>query len=291
MATRKKKSEKQVKFNGHYCRICGERKDNKKFSGRGYAAHICKTCASKSPAQKSEDMTITKLYGMMFRYLSKTEIKWLKNRRNDNRPEVQELANQIFEEKFPKQARNEIKQKLHVQNIVFHIRGEIFDEYGDECFLNAEYTADVNGMIIRKLFNENDSFIEEKRVDIGQKFIRKLFNVAVHNYDISFWQIDLCHYEISYESDIDLLLEYQRVNDFNDTYAEDDEVEANNNPEENRIPSWSVEIKYKDDMEQKIKGYDCMPDVVTDVFDEFNVYFEEAIIDDEEFNSEEININ
>ncbi len=35
------------KPHGHYCRICGQRKANEKFSGRGHAAHICKACAKR----------------------------------------------------------------------------------------------------------------------------------------------------------------------------------------------------------------------------------------------------
>lgn len=29
---------------GHYCRSCGRHRANEKFSGRGYALHICKDC-------------------------------------------------------------------------------------------------------------------------------------------------------------------------------------------------------------------------------------------------------
>ena len=101
--------KKKRKPQGHYCRVCGEYKANEKFSGRGHAAHICKGCAAKSPAQKSEDMTINKLHGLAYRHMSESEIKWLKNRRNDSRPEVSELAKQVFNERFPRQARNEIK--------------------------------------------------------------------------------------------------------------------------------------------------------------------------------------
>lgn len=32
---------------GHYCRICGEYKANEKFSCKGHAQHICKSCKSK----------------------------------------------------------------------------------------------------------------------------------------------------------------------------------------------------------------------------------------------------
>ena len=38
---------KKKKHQGHYCRICGEYKANEKFSGKGHAQHICKSCMSK----------------------------------------------------------------------------------------------------------------------------------------------------------------------------------------------------------------------------------------------------
>lgn len=49
MAKKKKRSP------GHYCKICGERKANEKFSGKGHAVHICKTCQSL-PAEVQSDM-------------------------------------------------------------------------------------------------------------------------------------------------------------------------------------------------------------------------------------------
>ena len=95
MGVKKKKVDDR-----HYCRVCGEHKANEKFSGRGHATHICKACAKKSPVQKSEDTTINRLHGMSFRCLNESEIKWLKNQRNDSRPEISELANQVFEKNF-----------------------------------------------------------------------------------------------------------------------------------------------------------------------------------------------
>ena len=38
---------KKRKQQGHYCRICGRRRPNEKFSGKGHATHICKDCAKK----------------------------------------------------------------------------------------------------------------------------------------------------------------------------------------------------------------------------------------------------
>lgn len=43
------------KRQGHYCKICGEIKANEKFSGKGHAKHICKSCQSK-PADKQADI-------------------------------------------------------------------------------------------------------------------------------------------------------------------------------------------------------------------------------------------
>jgi len=48
------------KPHGHYCRICGQRKANEKFSGRGHAAHICKACAKRG--NKPPEITIEVLF-------------------------------------------------------------------------------------------------------------------------------------------------------------------------------------------------------------------------------------
>ncbi len=42
-----------MKKHGHYCKVCGEYKANEKFSGKGHAAHICKSCASLPPERTS----------------------------------------------------------------------------------------------------------------------------------------------------------------------------------------------------------------------------------------------
>lgn len=43
-----------MKKHGHYCKVCGEYKANEKFSGKGHASHICKSCASL-PAEKQAE--------------------------------------------------------------------------------------------------------------------------------------------------------------------------------------------------------------------------------------------
>ena len=44
-----------MKKRGHYCKVCGAYKANEKFSGRGDAAHICKTCAALPPEKQAEE--------------------------------------------------------------------------------------------------------------------------------------------------------------------------------------------------------------------------------------------
>ena len=89
-----------MKKHGHYCKVCGEYKANEKFSGKGHAAHICKSCASLPPEKQAEQMTINRLLNLPWR-LSKEQISWLKNRMEDKRPEVRALAKEQYETRFP----------------------------------------------------------------------------------------------------------------------------------------------------------------------------------------------
>ena len=55
-----------MKKRGHYCKVCGEYKANEKFSGKGHAAHICKTCAALPPEKQAEEMALTRLAKKMW---------------------------------------------------------------------------------------------------------------------------------------------------------------------------------------------------------------------------------
>ena len=76
-----------MKKRGHYCKVCGEYKANEKFSGKGHAAHICKTCAALPPERQAEEMTLTRLVNLPWR-LSKEQLSWLKKRMKDRRDAV-----------------------------------------------------------------------------------------------------------------------------------------------------------------------------------------------------------
>ena len=77
-----------MKKHGHYCKVCGEYKANEKFSGKGHASHICKSCASLPAEKQAELMTLNRLLNLPWG-LSKEQLSWLKNRLKDRRPDVQ----------------------------------------------------------------------------------------------------------------------------------------------------------------------------------------------------------
>ena len=89
-----------MKRHGHYCKVCGEYKANEKFSGKGHAAHICKTCAALPPEVRAEQMAINRIINLPWR-LSKEQLSWLKNRARDKGPVVRELALEQLEMRFP----------------------------------------------------------------------------------------------------------------------------------------------------------------------------------------------
>ena len=89
-----------MKKHGHYCKVCGEYKANEKFSGKGHAAHICKSCASLPAEKQAELMTLNRLLNLPWR-LSKEQLSWLKNRLKDRRPNVCALAQEQYEMRFP----------------------------------------------------------------------------------------------------------------------------------------------------------------------------------------------
>lgn len=89
-----------MKKRGHYCKVCGEYKANEKFSGKGHAAHICKTCAALPPEKQAEEMALTRLVNLPWR-LSKEQLSWLKKRMKDKRDAVRALATEQYEMRFP----------------------------------------------------------------------------------------------------------------------------------------------------------------------------------------------
>jgi len=70
------------KRRGHSCRICGARKPNEAFSGKGHRTHVCKAC-SRRPKEEREEI---EQGDEIFNYLSQSRIS------DKNIHRLQELA-------------------------------------------------------------------------------------------------------------------------------------------------------------------------------------------------------
>ena len=84
-----------MKKTGHYCKICGEHKANEKFSGKGHAAYICKSCAAMPLEERNQALALTRILNLPW-YLSKEQCTWLKKRCHDDRPPVKKPTSAVF---------------------------------------------------------------------------------------------------------------------------------------------------------------------------------------------------
>ena len=90
---------KRKKLPGHYCRICGRRRPNEKFSGKGHATHICKDCAKMPVEQRNEIQTVNRIYSLPFR-LKKDQKKWLEEQKESKSEAIREAAEYAYDERF-----------------------------------------------------------------------------------------------------------------------------------------------------------------------------------------------
>lgn len=176
------------KAQGHYCKICGERKSNESFSGKGHAAHICKACSRLSPQQQAEQMTLNRLAEMSMRYLSSTEVKWLKNRTSDQRPAVRDLAREVYAARFPHAARNQRKQQLSIKRLELTVDCDDCDLYGDPVHINESYQIIRTPPAIARTL-EGGSI---QTVTPQPKDLAKLLKWTVHTLEIFCWEQDFC---------------------------------------------------------------------------------------------------
>ena len=170
------------KLPGHFCKVCGMRKSNESFSGRGHAAHICKACSHLSPAQQAEEMTLRRLENLPLRRLSESEMTWLKNRTHDHRPDVKSLACMVYAQRFPRQVRNQKKQELSIQTLKLDIDGEICDPYGDLVCIKESYQVSRTPPAIVHI-QQDGTF---QTVSPPPKILAKLLKWTVHTLEI-FW--------------------------------------------------------------------------------------------------------
>ena len=242
---------------GHYCKICGEHKANEKFSGKGHAAHICKKCAALSPEERSKQMTLTKLENLPW-YLSKENIAWVRNLRNDKRPEISDMAKEVYSRRFPYAERNERKKQLHVRYLELYVNGEIWNEYGDEISVNAVFT--VNSMDNTVQMRSED---RTETVTLTQKEMKNLLNAIVNHYEVFCWEED--YVPKPYFDDDEIF----------DEDSEIDDIEEIDESAEQEEPVWKVHVEYKNGEVQETESSYEVGDHVNDLVLELMAYFDE----------------
>ena len=171
------------KLPGHSCKICGLRKSNESFSGRGHANHICKECAKLPPERQAEEMTLTRLMNLPFRRLTDSELKWLRNRTQDQRPAVRETAQAVYAERFPYAVRNAKKQELTVEVLELAINIEFFDEDGNPSQLKETYHINRTLPVIIR----TDGSGTETQIEPPPQKAAKLLKWAVHTLELYWW--------------------------------------------------------------------------------------------------------
>ena len=246
----KKKSSRP---HGHYCKICDEYKANEKFSGKGHAAHICKACSKLSAAEKAEAMTINRLMNFPMGRLSESEKKWLENRVHDRRPEVADLAREVYNAHFPYAERNRQKKQLIINTLAFEIHTEVFDEYGDELPVNVRFTADRHSRVLTMTDFDRDGV--EQSLTLDGKKMSTLLRWAVHSLEIFMWPEDygLIHPRGSIPPDFELF-----PDDWDEEEADEDDEDSLDDedaPELEGEASWRVNIEYSDHTSQEIVSY------------------------------------
>ena len=87
------------KLPGHYCKICGERKANEAFSGKGHANHVCKQCSSLPQERKNELQILNRLASAAMKYPRKKQDWELleKYAKSNKYPEAREFAQSVLE--------------------------------------------------------------------------------------------------------------------------------------------------------------------------------------------------
>ena len=258
---------KKKRPHGHYCKICGEHKANEKFSGKGHAAHICKSCSRLSAAEKAAAMDINRMMGFPMRRLSDGEKKWLQGKMHDKCPEVADTAREIYNECFPYAERNAMKKQLVINTLSFEVHTEVYDGYGDMEMADRLFTIGRKSRVLTMTDFHADSREQSVVLDGGK--MAKLLRYIVHTLEIFMWEQDYC-------------LNPDEDDFFTDIFPEEgiyiDDLEEKDEAlpaEPEGRPSWQVHIEYSNHAVQDICSYeDYLPDRPEELYLSFMEYFE-----------------
>ena len=260
-------SKRKNRPHGHYCKICGEYKANEKFSGKGHAAHICKSCSRLSAAEKAAAMDINRLMNLPMRRLSDSEKKWLKTKTHDKRPEVADMAREIYRACFPYAERNAMKKQLIINTLSFEVHTEVYDGYGDMALADRQFMLNRKSRVLSMTDFHVDNAEQSITLEGGQ--MAKLLRYIVHTLEVFMW-----------EQDYSLLSDEDGFSD--DFFAEEEfgedepeEMKEVQQKEPEGRPSWCVQVEYTNHTTQDISSYDdYLPERPEELYFSLLEYFE-----------------
>jgi hypothetical protein len=83
---------------GHYCRICGRRRPNEQFSGKGHKIHVCKRCQRLPKTQRQAIEDRDAIFGFMEQsHISKKNVTRLEKMAKSEEPRVASLSAMVLE--------------------------------------------------------------------------------------------------------------------------------------------------------------------------------------------------
>lgn len=241
-------SKRKNRPHGHYCKICGEYKANEKFSGKGHAAHICKSCSRLSAAEKAAAMDINRMMNFPMRRLSDSERKWLETKTNDKRPEIAEMARDVYRECFPYAERNAMKKQLIINTLSFEVHTEVYDGYGDVESVDRQFTLNRKNCAISMKDFHADSMGQSITMESRQ--MSKLLRYIVHTLEVFMWGQDY-----SLMTDEDAFSDDFFAREVFDEGELGEDVELQEKEAKGR-PSWRVWVEYANHTTQDISSYD-----------------------------------
>jgi len=90
--------EMSKKRRGHYCRICGSRKPNEAFSGRGHRDLVCKVCSRMPKEQREAIEHEDEIFNYLHQsHISDKNVSRLKDLAGSENPWIAKLASIVLE--------------------------------------------------------------------------------------------------------------------------------------------------------------------------------------------------
>lgn len=161
---------KKKKKQGYYCRICGARKSNEVFSGKGHAKHICKECDAL-PQEKKNEMQLINRIGRAGEKYPKSRQDWEileKYARSTKYPQARELALFFLEmsgRRAPNRTGKAEKTDAHEKPLLEELDGEV----------RLDIAAEIYEQIINYMYQKEEFPDQRQKRETLDKISNVLF--------------------------------------------------------------------------------------------------------------------